>query len=197
VTEYLRGAGLLEPLEKLGFALAGYGCTTCIGNSGPLDAPVAEGDRGERPRRRGRAVGQSQLRGPDPPARAGELPRLAAAGRGVRAGRHGGHRPDDAAAGHRIGRRRSSCATSGRRPRRSGRPSVGRQRRAVPHAYASVFDGDGPLAALDIPAGDRYAGTDDSTYVALPPFFVGLRPEPEPPWPAIEGARVLASSATR
>ncbi len=42
VTEYLRGAGLLEPLEKLGFALAGYGCTTCIGNSGPLDEPVAE-----------------------------------------------------------------------------------------------------------------------------------------------------------
>ncbi len=42
VTEYLRGAGLLEPLAKLGFALAGYGCTTCIGNSGPLDAPVAK-----------------------------------------------------------------------------------------------------------------------------------------------------------
>jgi aconitate hydratase len=41
VTSYLQGAGLLEPLEKLGFALAGYGCTTCIGNSGPLDAPVA------------------------------------------------------------------------------------------------------------------------------------------------------------
>src|ERR1035437_9061732 len=42
VTAYLQGAGLLEPLEKLGFALAGYGCTTCIGNSGPLDAPVAK-----------------------------------------------------------------------------------------------------------------------------------------------------------
>jgi aconitate hydratase len=42
VTAYLRGAGLLDPLEKLGFALAGYGCTTCIGNSGPLDAPVAK-----------------------------------------------------------------------------------------------------------------------------------------------------------
>jgi aconitate hydratase len=42
VTAYLQGAGLLAPLEKLGFALAGYGCTTCIGNSGPLDAPVAK-----------------------------------------------------------------------------------------------------------------------------------------------------------
>jgi aconitate hydratase len=42
VTEYLREAGLLEPLEQLGFSLVGYGCTTCIGNSGPLPEPVAE-----------------------------------------------------------------------------------------------------------------------------------------------------------
>src|SRR5258705_333306 len=41
VTGYLESAGLMSPLETLGFALAGYGCTTCIGNSGPLDAPIA------------------------------------------------------------------------------------------------------------------------------------------------------------
>ena len=41
VTGYLEAAGLMAPLEQLGFALAGYGCTTCIGNSGPLDAPIA------------------------------------------------------------------------------------------------------------------------------------------------------------
>ena len=41
VTGYLEHAGLLEPLATLGFALAGYGCTTCIGNSGPLDEPIA------------------------------------------------------------------------------------------------------------------------------------------------------------
>ena len=40
VTDYLEGAGLLEPLAALGFALAGYGCTTCIGNSGPLAAEI-------------------------------------------------------------------------------------------------------------------------------------------------------------
>ena len=66
VTGYLEAAGLMAPLEALGFALAGYGCTTCIGNSGPLDEPVAEADRGQRPGRRGRPVGQPQLRGPDP-----------------------------------------------------------------------------------------------------------------------------------
>ena len=42
VTGYLESAGLMAPLAELGFALAGYGCTTCIGNSGPLDAPVAD-----------------------------------------------------------------------------------------------------------------------------------------------------------
>ena len=48
VTEYLKKAGLLEPLEKLGFYLAGYGCTTCIGNAGPLaeaiDVAIVEND---------------------------------------------------------------------------------------------------------------------------------------------------------
>src|SRR3989449_5151330 len=42
VTEYLREAGLLAPLAELGFDLVGYGCTTCIGNSGPLSEPVAK-----------------------------------------------------------------------------------------------------------------------------------------------------------
>ena len=59
------------------------------------------GGRGQRPGRRGRAVGQPQLRGPDPPAGAGELPRLAAAGRRVRPRRPGRHRPHDRAARHR------------------------------------------------------------------------------------------------
>ena len=42
VTDYLDQAGLTEPLERLGFHIVGYGCTTCIGNSGPLPEPVAK-----------------------------------------------------------------------------------------------------------------------------------------------------------
>ena len=42
VTEYLTDTGLMPYLEKLGFNLAGYGCTTCIGNSGPLSEPIEE-----------------------------------------------------------------------------------------------------------------------------------------------------------
>jgi aconitate hydratase len=48
VTDYLRRAGLLEPLEQLGFYLVGYGCTTCIGNSGPLASPEVESEVSER-----------------------------------------------------------------------------------------------------------------------------------------------------
>ena len=42
MTEYLERAGLIEPLAKLGFDLVGYGCTTCIGNSGPLPEEVSK-----------------------------------------------------------------------------------------------------------------------------------------------------------
>ena len=42
VTDYLERAGLIEPLEQLGFSLVGYGCTTCIGNSGPLPEEIAK-----------------------------------------------------------------------------------------------------------------------------------------------------------
>ena len=63
---------------RIGFNLAGYGCTTCIGNSGPLGrSGDLEGDRRQRPRGDRGAVGQPQLRGPHLARRAGELPRRA------------------------------------------------------------------------------------------------------------------------
>ena len=98
VTDYLDRAGLTPYLDKLGFSLVGYGCTTCIGNSGPLPENVAsavdEGDLNVV------AVlsGQPELRGEDPSAGAGELPRLAAALRRLRPGRQRPDRPHDRAA---------------------------------------------------------------------------------------------------
>ena len=47
MADYLARLGLLPHLEKLGFAVVGYGCTTCAGGSGPLDAPVAVAVEGE------------------------------------------------------------------------------------------------------------------------------------------------------
>ena len=101
VTEYLTKAGLLPELEKLNFYLAGYGCTTCIGNCGPLDPPIEEVITQERSGVRGGAFGQPQLRGAHPSEHQGELPGLAAAGRRVRDRRPRQHRPDDRAARHR------------------------------------------------------------------------------------------------
>ena len=81
------GAGLTPYLEQLGFNLVGFGCTTCIGNSGPLPAEIAGAvDEGGLAVVVG-AVGQPQLRGPHQPRRAHELPGVAAAGRGLRPGR--------------------------------------------------------------------------------------------------------------
>ena len=92
VTDYYERAGLLDPLAQLGFQVVGYGCTTCIGNSGPLDAEIS------------RIVTESDLsvcsvlsgnrnfEGRIHPGLPDELPRVAAARRRLRARGHDGHR---------------------------------------------------------------------------------------------------------
>ncbi len=102
VTDYLEAAGLAKYLDQLGFQTVGYGCTTCIGNSGPAARRGLEGAQGLRARRRGRDLGQPQLRGARPPRGEGELPREPAARRRVRDRRHGRPRPDDRTARHRA-----------------------------------------------------------------------------------------------
>ena len=189
VTGYLEHAGLMAPLEQLGFALAGYGCTTCIGNSGRWTRRSPRRSRSTS-WSRGRPFGQPQLRGPDPSPRARELPRVAAAGRGLRARRPHRRRPDDGAARHRRRRAprlpRRHLALAGRDPRRHprfDRPELFRR------TYASVFDGDveGPAD----PGRRSLRLGPASTYMARPPFFEGLAMTPEPPTDIV-GARVLA-----
>ena len=106
VTDYLAAAGLQEPLDTLGFQLVGYGCTTCIGNSGPLSDEISQARARRRAGGLRRALGQPQLRGPHPPARARELPRLSPARRRLRARRLDLDRPRARAARHRQRRRR-------------------------------------------------------------------------------------------
>ena len=99
VTQYLDQAGLSPYLEALGFHVVGYGCTTCIGNSGPL-LPVISAAVKERDLTVVSVLsGQQELRGPDPSRGEGELPRLPSPRGGLRAGRVHGHRP-----GHRADR---------------------------------------------------------------------------------------------
>ncbi len=192
VTRYLEAAGLMAPLGALGFDLVGYGCTTCIGNSGPLDEPVAKAVEAHGLVVAAVLSGNRNFEGRiHPLARASYLasPPLvvafALAGRvdidltreplGI--GTDGRPvmlaeiwpSPDEV---------RSTIATS-------VSPDIFRQ------TYAAVFDGDDRWRALPIPDGDRYAWDPDSTYIAEPPFFQGLTATP-PPLRDILGARVLA-----
>jgi aconitate hydratase len=192
VTEYLRGAGLMDPLEKLGFALAGYGCTTCIGNSGPLDAPVAEAIEKNDLVVAAVLSGNRNFEGRiHPLVRASYLAS-----------------PPLVVAFALAGTVDIDLTTQPLGVGSDGRPvlladlwpSAAEVRATVGSAvngelfraaYASVFEGGPEWKALDVPTGDRYRWDGASTYVALPPFFVGLRAEPEPV-AAIHGARTLA-----
>jgi aconitate hydratase A / 2-methylisocitrate dehydratase len=192
VTDYLTGSGLMEPLEALGFSLVGYGCTTCIGNSGPLAEPIAQAIEAND------LVGVAVLSGNrnfegriHPLARASYLasPPLVVA---------------FALAGHvdiDLTTEPLGTGSDGRPVFLSDVwPSAEEVTRVVAEQvrseiftrnYASVFDGDDQWRNLPVPPGDRYAWDPESTYVALPPFFAGLSAEPEPV-PDVTGARVLA-----
>ena len=104
VTDYLKEAGLTKSLDALGFNLVGYGCTTCIGNSGPLPEAVSSaiqtGDRVAGLR----ALRQPQFRRPGQPEHAGQLSRQSAAGGRLCLGRVDDHRPRQRAARPRQGR---------------------------------------------------------------------------------------------
>ncbi|MBW3612721.1 MAG: aconitate hydratase [Chloroflexi bacterium] len=192
VTDYLQAAGLMDPLEALRFHLVGYGCTTCIGNSGPLAEPIAEAIETND------IVGVAVLSGNrnfegriHPLARASYLasPPLvvafALAGRididltTEPIGTDGEGHPVMLSEIWPSAEEVSSVvleAVSGEVFRRN---------------YASVFDGDERWRDLPVPSGDRYAWDPASTYVARPPFFEGLGDGAAEPADII-GARVLA-----
>ena len=149
----------MAPLEALGFALAGYGCTTCIGNSGPLDEPIAQAIEANDLVVAAVLSGNRNFEGRiHPLARASYLasPPLVVAF--ALAGRVDIDLTDRAARARARTAGRSSSPTSGRSPRRSGRvigesidPELFRR------TYAVVFEGDERWRALPIPTADRYA----------------------------------------
>jgi aconitate hydratase len=192
VTDYLEGSGLLPFLEQLRFNVVGYGCTTCIGNSGPLPevigqmidehalvtAAVLSGNRNFEAR-------------VHPQVRANYLasPMLVVAF--ALAGRVD------------IDLEREPLGTG-----RDGRPvflrdiwpSADEVRQAMAASlkpelfqrrYGAVFEGDETWQSLEVPTGSRYRWDERSTYVQEPPFFRDLPAEPLP-LRDIAGARVLA-----
>jgi aconitate hydratase len=192
VTEYYKEAGLTEPLEKLGFNLVGYGCTTCIGNSGPLPelvshwidenhlvvASVLSGNRNFE----GRVHAE---------VRANFLasPPLVVAY--ALAGRVDldltteplSYDPD----GNPVYLKDiwPSPAEVQETVRKAIKPEMYRE------VYADVYAGDKNWQSLKVPAGDTYAWDEKSTYVQNPPYFVDMTMTP-PPVGDISGARALA-----
>jgi aconitate hydratase len=192
VTDYLGAADLMDPLEKLRFHLVGYGCTTCIGNSGPLAEPVAEAIETNDIAAVAVLSGNRNFEGRiHPLARASYLAS-----------------PPLVVAFALAGRIDIDLTSEPIGTDRDGQPvmladlwpSPAEVANVVLKAvsgevftrnYASVFDGDDRWRALPVPAGDRYAWDPDSTYVARPPFFDGLADAPADVADVV-GARALA-----
>ena len=192
VTEYLERAGVQEDLDALGFNLVGYGCTTCIGNSGPLpdeiSAAVNDADLAVASVLSGNRNFEGRIN-PDVKMNYLASPPLVVAY--ALAGTMDCDLVND---------------PIGQTPQgedvhlRDIWPSTREIAAAVEHAvqsdmfrksYGQVFAGDERWNGLDVPTGDRFAWDDGSTYVQRPPYFDGMPREPEPVRD-VEGARVLA-----
>jgi len=191
VTDYLRDAGLMPYLEAVGFHLVGYGCTTCIGNSGPLPEPVSEAVRTGDLVVAGVLSGNRNFEGrinpqvkmnylASPPlvvayALAGEMDRdLTTEPLGT----------DRNGAPVTLGdiwptpqEVRDAIATA-------VKPAHFKK------AYGEVFDGDASWKDLEIPKGRTYVWEGSSTYVRRPPFFTDI-PKAPPAAKDLAGARCL------
>jgi aconitate hydratase len=192
VTEYLREAGLTSYLDALRFNLVGYGCTTCIGNSGPLPADVA------------RAVDErdlvvvSVLSGNrnfegriNPDVRANYLmspPLVVVYALAGRIDIDLDREPLGAGKGGRPVFLKDVWPTSDEIAAAVDAAVKPEQFRA---SYAVVFEGDERWRGLDVPEGETFAWDDRSTYVRHPPYFEGMPPAP-PAVGEVRGARVLA-----
>ena len=191
VAEYLARSGLQEDLDKLGFNLVGFGCTTCIGNSGPLPAPISaaieEGD----------LVAASVLSGNrnfegrvNPDVRANYLAS-----------------PPLVVAYALAGSLQVDLATEPLGTGSDGQPvylkDVWPSSKEVAEfvranitgdlfrtKYADVFTGDEHWRTIKVEGGQTYRWTPGSTYVQNPPYFEGMTRTPEPITDVI-GARVL------
>ena len=191
VTEYLDSSGLQKDLDKIGFNLVGYGCTTCIGNSGPLAGEHLGFDPQERSRGGRRALRQPQLRRPREPRRARQLPGLAAAGRRLCAGGFANVDLTKDPLGHdKKGKPvyLKDIWPSAKEIAAFVRKNV--TRKAFAKRYKDVFKGDAHWRKIKVTKGMNYTWDAKSTYVANPPYFEGLTMTPAPV-KDIEGARVL------
>ncbi|TNB48647.1 aconitate hydratase AcnA [Martelella lutilitoris] len=179
VAEYLEKAGLQKDLDALGFNLVGFGCTTCIGNSGPLPAPVSKTINDKGLIAAGVLSGNRNFEGrisPDVQANYLASPPLVVA--------------------HALaGTVTKDLTTEPLGEDKDGNPVYLKDiwpsskevqetiekyvtRELYESKYADVFKGDENWQAVKIPDGQTYAWDDNSTYVQNPPYFVGMGKTP-------------------
>jgi len=192
VTEYLDRAGLTEYLDSLGFNLVGYGCTTCIGNSGPLppeiSAAVADNDLAVVSVLSGNRNFEGRIN-PDVKMNYLASPPLCVAY--AIAGTMDIDLYDEPLGEDRHGH---PVFLSDIWPSAADVAMVvdeAVQSDMFHKSYGEVFDGDERWNSLEVPTGELFEWDSRSTYVRQPPFFLGLPAEPEPV-EDIERARVLA-----
>ena len=192
VTDYLKAAGLQDDLDALGYQLVGYGCATCIGNSGPLLPEISEAINANDLTVTAVLSGNRNFEGRISPDV--KMNYLAS--------------PPLVIAYALAGTMDFDFATEPLGTDPEGRPvflkdiwPTNAEVEAVVNGtvsremflkdYASVFDGDERWRGLDVPEGDLFAWDEASTYVRRQTFFDGMGADPEPVRD-IHGARVLA-----
>jgi aconitate hydratase len=192
VTDYLNAAGLTSYLEQLNFHLVGYGCTTCIGNSGPLPEAIGAAVKDNSLVAVSVLSGNRNFEGRvHPLVKANYLasPPL------VVAYALAGHMDFDMAS-EPLGNDKSGKPVYLRDIWPTPKEVEDTVRSAVKteqynKEYSEVFLGDQHWRGLKVPEGDRYVWEDKSTYIKRPPFFDDMPRTPAEPQD-IRGARVLA-----
>ena len=192
VTEYLEKSGLQADLDALGFGLVGYGCTTCIGNSGPLDAPIADAIEDNKLVAVAVLSGNRNFEGRvHPNVRANYLAS-----------------PPLVVAYALLGKMTEDITTAPLGTGRDGKPVYLRDiwptnkeiadivradvaREQFLKRYGEVFKGPKQWQAVQVEPSETYRWSDGSTYVKNPPYFEGITME-LPPVGDITGARILA-----
>ncbi|MFD1848098.1 aconitate hydratase AcnA, partial [Arthrobacter flavus] len=193
VTDYFDTSGLTPYLEKLGFYVVGYGCATCIGNSGPLEEEIAAAIQEE-----GLAVaavlsGNRNFEGrinPDVVMNYLASPPLVIAY--ALAGTMDFDFESDPLGQDREGTNifLKDIWPTPAEIQQTIDSSIDRE--MFDRGYEGIFDGDHRWKALDTPHGSTFAWSAESTYVRKPPYFEGMKATPDPV-ADIAGARVLAA----
>jgi aconitate hydratase len=193
VTDYLDRAGLTEPLDAIGFNLVGYGCTTCIGNSGPLPDEVSAAIEAEDLTVCSVLSGNRNFEGrihPEVKMNYLASPPLCVAY--ALAGRMDLDLLDDPLGEDRDGEPVYLRDLWPSQAEVAATVEEAVQSEMFRKSYGEVFEGDEHWRELDTPEGDRYAWDDGSTYVKRPPYFEGMPAEAPEGFEDIRGARVLA-----